>query len=236
MQSQFVDERIYREYYQTLADAYTAGLTRAQAAGELRKGDAETQSLGAYGRRPLSRASLRHLGGARAPRRGDGGGVRPHRLWPLPRKWALVIGVTGVGVYIPEGRITSAEIAERSGLPEWVVRDKLGIHAKPAPGPDDHPTMMGVWAAERALCKAGVDPESIDVVISMTEEYKEYPVWTAGIKLAHDLGAVNAYAYDIGQKCGTGVLGLKGARDLLVADESVNMVLARGRLPQWRPH
>lgn len=139
-----------------------------------------------------------------------------------------MIGVTGIGVYLPEGRITSAEIAKRSGLPEWVVRDKLGVHAKPAPGPDDHPTAMGVWAAERALEQAGVEPEAVDVVISMTEEYKEYPVWTAGIKLAHDLGAVNAYAYDIGQKCGTGVLGLKGARDLLRADESVNTVLVAG--------
>lgn len=49
MQSQFVDERIYREYYQTLADAYTVGLARAQAAGEIREGDAETQAWALMG-------------------------------------------------------------------------------------------------------------------------------------------------------------------------------------------
>lgn len=42
MQSQFVDEAIYREYYQTLADAYTMQLKRAQDKGEICAGDAET--------------------------------------------------------------------------------------------------------------------------------------------------------------------------------------------------
>ena len=136
--------------------------------------------------------------------------------------------ITGIGTYLPEPRMTAADIAEASGLPEWVVRDKLGIHAKPVPGPDDHPTAMGVWAGERALGKAGVAPDDVDVVISITEEFKEYPVWTAGIKLAHDVGARNAYAYDIGQKCGTAVLALKQARDTIVADPDVNAVLIAG--------
>ena len=139
-----------------------------------------------------------------------------------------MIGVTGLGVYLPEGRLSAAEIAERSGLPEWVVRDKLGVTQKPVPGPDDHPTQMGVWAAERALARAGVAPGTVDVVISMTEEHKEYPVWTSGIKLAYDVGARRAYAYDVGQKCGTGVLALKQARDLIRADENVDTVLVAG--------
>src|SRR5690606_40884206 len=69
---------------------------------------------------------------------------------------------------------------------------------------------------------------STDVVNSITEEYKDYPVRTAGIKLAHDVGARKAYAYDIGQKCGTSVLALKQAHDLLVADDSVDTVLIAG--------
>ena len=139
-----------------------------------------------------------------------------------------MIGVTGVGVYLPAQRMDATQIAAASGLPEWVVRDKLGIRSKPVPGKDDHPTQMGVWAAQQAVQRAGITPEAVDVVISITEEYKEYPVWTAGIKLAHDLGAVNAYAFDIGQKCGTGVLALKMARDLLRADDSVDTVLVAG--------
>lgn len=140
----------------------------------------------------------------------------------------MITGITGLGVYLPEARHDADHIAVASGLPEWVVREKLGINSKPVPGDHDQPTAMGVRAAQEALRMAGRDPADVDVVISITEEYKEYPVWTAGIKLAHDLGAVNAYAYDIGQKCGTSVLALKQARDLLRADEHVNTVLVAG--------
>ncbi len=138
------------------------------------------------------------------------------------------VGITGLGTYVPAGRLSAADLAAATGLPEWVVSDKLGITARVLPGEDDHPVAMGVTAAARALADAGVAPDEVDVVISITEEYKEYPVWTAGIKLAYDVGARNAYAYDLGQKCGTTVLALKQAKDLLAADENVNVVLVAG--------
>lgn len=145
-----------------------------------------------------------------------------------PRRDPRNVGITGLGTYVPAGRLSAADLASATGLPEWVVRDKLGIVERVLPGPEDHPAAMGVHAAAAALADAGVAPEQVDVVISITEEYKEYPVWTAGIKLAYDVGARNAYAYDLGQKCGTAVLALKQAKDLLLADPSVDVVLVAG--------
>jgi AcrR family transcriptional regulator len=49
MESQFVDDSIYREYYQTLADSYTVNLQRAHARGELRGGDASAQAWSLMG-------------------------------------------------------------------------------------------------------------------------------------------------------------------------------------------
>ncbi|MDZ7801000.1 MAG: 3-oxoacyl-ACP synthase [Trueperaceae bacterium] len=138
------------------------------------------------------------------------------------------VGVAGLGTYLPEGRLSAEQIAEASGLPAWVVRDKLGVASKTDPGPHDHPAAMGTWAAQRALEDAGVDAADVDVVVSITEEYKEYPVWTAGIKMAYDLGASRAWAFDVGQKCGTSVLALKLARDLITADDRVSVVLVAG--------
>ena len=43
MESQFVDESIYREYYQPLADDYADRLTAAQAKPEIRRGPAQAQ-------------------------------------------------------------------------------------------------------------------------------------------------------------------------------------------------
>lgn len=136
--------------------------------------------------------------------------------------------VRGIGVHLPESRQSSAEIAAASGLPEAIVRDKLGIHAKTQPGPEDHTCAMGVRAGRAALQDAGLQPEALDVVISINEEHKEFPVWTSGISLAHQLGAQRAFAFDIGQKCGTGVLGLKLAADMLHSDSNLNTALVAG--------
>ncbi len=49
MESQFVDESIYREYYQTLANAYTERLAAAQSRDEIREGDPSAQAWALMG-------------------------------------------------------------------------------------------------------------------------------------------------------------------------------------------
>jgi 3-oxoacyl-[acyl-carrier-protein] synthase III len=147
---------------------------------------------------------------------------------PTPATADRDAGVTGIATYVPEGRMSPEQVAEATGIPAWVVRDKLGLHGRVIPTHDDQPTAMAVRAARVALERAGRTPADVDVVICITEEHKEYPVWTAGIKLAHDLGAQRAYAFDVGQKCGTSVLALKLARDQLAADPEVDVVLIAG--------
>jgi 3-oxoacyl-[acyl-carrier-protein] synthase III len=93
------------------------------------------------------------------------------------------IGIVSTGIYLPETYITGAEIAKAAGIPEMVVEEKMGIKKKPVPGPEDHTCEMGIKAARTAIKKAGIDPLEIDLVIYIGEEYKEYPLWTAGIKL-----------------------------------------------------
>jgi 3-oxoacyl-[acyl-carrier-protein] synthase-3 len=138
------------------------------------------------------------------------------------------IGIVSAGMYIPKQFMTAAEIAEQSGLPEWVVRDKLGIEQKPVAGPDDQPNQMAVWAAQDALSKCGIAPEEIDVVLCTTEEWKEYLLWTAGIDLAYQIGATNAWAIDVHMRCATSVAAIKLAKDLILADPEVNTVLIGG--------
>ena len=59
------------------------------------------------------------------------------------------MGIVSTGMYLPDGVMTSAEIAEASGLPLWVVEEKLGIAQKHVAGPDDHPNEMAATAATR---------------------------------------------------------------------------------------
>lgn len=124
--------------------------------------------------------------------------------------------------------MTSSEIAAASGLPEWVVRDKLGINQKPVPGPDDHPARMGGWAAEQALAEAQVEASAIDVVISITDEHKDYPVWTSAPLIAQMVQAHRAWSFDLNQKCATFITALAVAEGLFASRPEVQTILIAG--------
>jgi 3-oxoacyl-[acyl-carrier-protein] synthase-3 len=138
------------------------------------------------------------------------------------------VGIVSTGVYLPEPVLTAPEIAERSGLPEWVVREKLGIDQKHMAAPDDHPNEMAVKAARDCLSKADIDPQEIDVVLCTTEEWREYFLWTTGIHLAHEIGATNAWGMDIHMRCCTTVAALKMAKDMMRSDPEIDTVLIGG--------
>lgn len=140
----------------------------------------------------------------------------------------LNVGILSVASYIPNFFMTGEEIAIKAGIPPSIVEEKMGIKRKPIPGPEDHTCEMGIKAAKKAIAKAGIDPLEIDLVIYIGEEHKEYPLWTAGIKLQEEVGAKNAWAFDVALRCGTTIMALKVAKDMMCADANINTVLLAG--------
>ncbi len=138
------------------------------------------------------------------------------------------VGIVSVGTYSPPGYMTAAEIAALSGLPEWVIRDKMGITGKHVAGPDDQPNEMAIKAALDCLGQCDIPASEIDVVLCTTEEWREYLLWTTGIHLAHEIGAANAWAVDLHMRCATTVGAMKMARDMMLADPEINTVLIAG--------
>lgn len=137
-------------------------------------------------------------------------------------------GIAAVGTYVPQTYITAGEIAAKTGIPENVIITKFGIRRKPIPGPTDHSNAMALLAAQDALESSGIEAADIDIVLCTTEEWKEYPLWTAGIKLAYDLGAHRAWAMDVQMRCGTTIAAIKLARALMLAEPDVSTILIAG--------
>jgi 3-oxoacyl-[acyl-carrier-protein] synthase III len=138
------------------------------------------------------------------------------------------MGIVSTATFFPETYVTAEEIAHESGLPEWVVREKLGIDRKYVADPNVHPNEMAVYAAREAIEKAGIDPLDIDVVLGTTEEWREYLLWTSAIDLAYEVGATNAWGIDIHTRCATTIAALKFARSLMADDPSINAILIGG--------
>lgn len=135
------------------------------------------------------------------------------------------VGIAGIGLYIPAQVVTGAEIAARTGLPEFVVRDKMGIQQVHVAGPDDTITAMAVRAAERALADAGLTAEDLDLVLYHGSEYKDHIVWSAASKIQNELGAVNAYAFEMYALCAGAPIAFQAARNMMRLDHRLENVL-----------
>ncbi|MFH5836151.1 3-oxoacyl-ACP synthase [Proteiniclasticum sp. C24MP] len=140
------------------------------------------------------------------------------------------VGIVGTGIYIPETYITGEEIAEKTGgvWAKEAVVEKLGIRKKPVPGEKDGTQEMGALAALDALKRTGVDPLDIDVILCVGEEWKEYPLTTSALYIQDRIGAVNAWGIDLANRCCTTVSTMKIAKDMLMADDSIDTILIVG--------
>ncbi|MFX1734485.1 ketoacyl-ACP synthase III [Paraburkholderia sp. A1RI_3L] len=81
--------------------------------------------------------------------------------------------VAGTGSYLPPGRVTNQELAERlakNGIEtsdEWIVA-RTGIHARHFAESDVPTSELALIASRRAIEAADIDPQSIDLIIVAT--------------------------------------------------------------------
>lgn len=138
------------------------------------------------------------------------------------------VHVTATASYLPEGWMSAAEIAARSGIPEDVVVERFGLRGKHIAGPDEHVTDMSVEAGASLLAEHQVDPGTLDVVCYFGSSYKEYPVWQAAPHIAHRLGADRAFALELDYVSCRGTVALRVARDMLRSEPELSRILLVG--------
>lgn len=120
---------------------------------------------------------------------------------PAPPRHAEILSV---GVELPAGRITNAQLAEQLGVSEeWIV-SRTGIRERCQARPDERLSDYATAAARGALERAGVAPADVDLVLVATTTPDELQPNTAPI-VAYELGTPEAGAFDIGSGC-TGFL------------------------------
>jgi len=142
------------------------------------------------------------------------------------------VGIVGVGTYLPKKVMTAKEISDATNgvWSEDAVINKLGIKQKYMPTAEacDGTQEMGALAALECLKNTGVDPLEIDVILCITEEWKEYPLTTSACYVQDRIGAKNAWGIDVQNRCCTAVSAMKLAKDMLIADDEINTVLVCG--------
>ncbi|MDP3177501.1 MAG: hypothetical protein Q8M76_06330, partial [Spirochaetaceae bacterium] len=121
--------------------------------------------------------------------------------------------------------MSAADLAAVTGVPESVISQKFGVNRKPVAGPEDTTARMGLLAARRALENAGIDGSRVDLVIWCGAQHKDYPCWLAGLYVANQIGAKNAWSFDMEAMCGSMMAALDVAKSLMIVRGDLDTVL-----------
>ena len=132
---------------------------------------------------------------------------------PPPR---IGVRIAGTGSYLPERRLTNADLEKvMDTTDEWIVQ-RTGIRERRivdrAKG--ESTTVIAAGALRRALADAGVQASDLDMVIVATVSM-EMTCPTTSCLVARDLGAGTAGAMDITAACCGFVYSVNVAHDLI---------------------
>ncbi len=139
--------------------------------------------------------------------------------------------ILGTGSYLPEQRLTNAELAAqlaRDGVEtsdEWIV-ERTGIRARHFAAPDQTSSDLALPAARAALQAAGVAAEEIDLIIVATSTPDMVFPSTACL-LQQKLGIAGCAAFDVQAVCSGFVYGLTVA-DAMIKSGAASKALVIG--------
>ena len=124
--------------------------------------------------------------------------------------------ITGTGSYMPDNIRTNFDIEKMVDTKnDWIVA-RTGINERRIVADEDQTSDLATRAAERALEMAGISASEIDLIVLGTIT-GDYPWPATACIVQNNLGAKNAYAYDISAACSGFVYALGCASDFLQA-------------------
>lgn len=122
--------------------------------------------------------------------------------------------VLGCGSYLPEQVVTNAQLAARIDTSdEWIVQ-RTGIRERHIAAEGEFTSHLAIKAAQAALADAGVDAQSIELIVLATSTPDNTFPATA-VTVQHALGINHGAAFDLQAVCSGFVFALATADNFL---------------------
>src|SRR5579862_795156 len=131
--------------------------------------------------------------------------------------------IVGWGTYIPERVLTNADLEKMVDTTDEWITVRSGIKERRIAAPDESTSTMGIRAAEKALCKAGLKATDIDLIISASAT-PDYLFPASGCLIQDAIGA-KCGAFDLEAGCSSFVYGLGVGSQMIAAGGCENVLL-----------
>jgi 3-oxoacyl-[acyl-carrier-protein] synthase-3 len=123
----------------------------------------------------------------------------------------ITAAITAVGKYLPDYVLTNKELETLVETNDDWITTRTGIKERRIlKEPNKGTSFMAIRAAQDLLSKSKINPEDIDMVIVATAT-PDLPVASTAVYTATEIGATNAFAYDLQAACSSFLYGMSTA-------------------------
>ena len=123
----------------------------------------------------------------------------------------ITAAITAVGKYVPEYVLTNKELESYVDTNDEWITSRTGIKERRIlKGEGLGTSYMAIKSAEDLIRKAKINPEEIDLVIVGTAT-PDLPVASTAAYVASEIGATNAFSYDLQAACSSFLFGMSSA-------------------------
>uniref|UniRef100_UPI0040497A2A beta-ketoacyl-ACP synthase III n=1 Tax=Flavobacterium sp. TaxID=239 RepID=UPI0040497A2A len=137
----------------------------------------------------------------------------------------ITAAITAIGSYVPD-YVLSNKVLETlvDTNDEWIT-SRTGIKERRILKEEGEGTsFLAIKAAQNLIEKANLDPKEIDLVIMATAT-PDMPVATTGVYVATQIGATNAFAYDLQAACSSFLFGMSTASAYIASGKYKKVLL-----------
>lgn len=136
--------------------------------------------------------------------------------------------ITGVGGYVPDYILTNKELETMVDTNDEWITSRTGIKERRIlKGEGLGTSYMGIKAAQELIAKTKIDPKEIDLVICATIT-PDMPFPATANLIATEIGAVNAFSYDLGAACSGFLFGLATGVNFIQAGTYKKVIVIGG--------
>jgi 3-oxoacyl-[acyl-carrier-protein] synthase III len=123
----------------------------------------------------------------------------------------ITAAITAVGAYVPEFVLSNQVLETMIDTNDEWITTRTGIKERRILKEKGKGTSyLAIKAAQNLIEKSGVNPAEIDMIIMATTT-PDMPVAATGVYVASQIGAVNAFAYDLQAACSSFLYGMSTA-------------------------
>lgn len=138
--------------------------------------------------------------------------------------------IAGTGSFLPDRILTNFDLEKMVDTSdEWIVQ-RTGIRERRICAEDETIVTMGVAAARKALENAGIDASEIGMIV-LSNSTPDYFFPSAACRIQRELGAKNAFAFDLAAACTGSIYALElAARQIETGAVKNALVIASEQL------